>query len=136
MNKNIGQTPIVLTIAEDNQSAEMAVGGMCGAVVPGETYYKIYDLNATATPITMTANEDGTISIPSFFIKVLNYNTNTEAAGAFYQQVTLTPKSQGIDNIAVESNAVKGIFDMLGRKVETITAPGLYIVNGKKMIVK
>ena len=136
MNKNIGQTPIVLTIAEDNKSAEMAVGGMCGAVVPGETYYKIYDLNATATPITMTANEDGTISIPSFFIKVLNYNTNTEAAGAFYQQVTLTPKSAGIDNVAVESNVVKGIFDMLGRKVETITAPGLYIVNGKKMIVK
>jgi hypothetical protein len=31
---------------------------------------------------------------------------------------------------------VKGIFDMQGRQVEKITAPGLYIVNGNKLLVK
>ena len=138
MNKNIAQFPIKLAIAEDGLSAEMAVGGMCGAIVAGETYYKIYDVNATATPITITANEDGTISIPSFFIKVLNYNDMSETAGAWYQDVTLTPKSteNGIENAVVEDNVVKGIFDMLGRKVEAINAPGLYIVNGKKVVIK
>lgn len=135
MNKNIAQMPIDLNIAEDGWSAEMLVGGMCGAIVPGESYYKIYDMNATNSPITITANVDGSISIPSFFIKVLNYTDNTEAAGAFYQNVTLTRKSTGIENI-VETPVVEGIYDLLGRKIEAITAPGLYIVNGKKVIVK
>ena len=138
MNKDIRSTPIKLAIAEDGLSADMEVGGMCGAIVAGKTYYKIYDMNATATPITITANEDGTISIPSFFIKVLNYNDNTEVAGAWYQNVTLTPKAteDGIENTVVEDNVVKGIFDMLGRKIETVNAPGLYIVNGKKVVIK
>ena len=40
-----------------------------------------------------------------------------------------------IDNIVTEKvNA--GIFDMTGRKIEKIIAPGLYIVNGQKVLVK
>ena len=31
---------------------------------------------------------------------------------------------------------VKAIFDLTGRRVETITAPGIYIVGGKKVLVK
>jgi len=102
MNKNIGSTPIKLTIAEDGWSADMATGGMCGAIVGGETYYKIYDMNASANPIAITGNEDGTISIPSFFIKVLNYNDNSEAAGAWYQNVTLTRKSEPVITLTAE----------------------------------
>ena len=139
MNKDISQTSIDLTIAEDGMSADMLVGGRCGAIVPGQSYYKIYDMNATATPIAMTANADGTISIPSFFIKVEEYSTGNEQAGAFYQNVTLTPKSAdtGIDNVAVKNKvAVEGIFDIFGRKLDAITTPGLYIVNGKKALVK
>jgi hypothetical protein len=33
-------------------------------------------------------------------------------------------------------NEVKAIFDLTGRRVEAITAPGVYIVNGKKVLVK
>lgn len=102
MNKNIGSTPIKLTIAEDGWSADMATGGMCGAIVGGETYYKIYDMNASANPIAITGNEDGTISIPSFFIKVLNYNDNSEAAGAWYQNVTLTRKPEPVITLTAE----------------------------------
>lgn len=40
-----------------------------------------------------------------------------------------------IENVEVE-NEVKTIFDLTGRKVETISAPGIYIVNGKKVLVK
>ena len=43
----------------------------------------------------------------------------------------------GIENTVVENKVVvEGIFDLLGRKLDAITAPGLYIVNGKKVIVK
>ena len=54
----------------------------------------------------------------------------------FYQNVTATKCPTGIENIVAENNAIKGIFDIQGRKVEEITAPGLYIVNGKKVLVK
>ena len=40
-----------------------------------------------------------------------------------------------IENVEVE-NEVKAIYDLTGRRVETITAPGIYIVNGKKVLVK
>ena len=45
------------------------------------------------------------------------------------------PGTTGIENVEVE-NAVKAIYDLTGRKVEAITAPGIYIVGGKKVLVK
>ena len=41
----------------------------------------------------------------------------------------------GVENVEVE-NEVKAIYDLTGRKVEAISAPGIYIVNGKKVLVK
>ena len=41
----------------------------------------------------------------------------------------------GVESVVVE-NGVKTIFDITGRRVEEITAPGIYIVNGKKVLVK
>lgn len=40
-----------------------------------------------------------------------------------------------IKNIVVESKP-KNIFDLTGRRIETITTPGIYIVDGKKVIIK
>ena len=41
----------------------------------------------------------------------------------------------GIENVEVE-NEVKTIYDLTGRRVEEITAPGIYIVNGVKRVVR
>ena len=41
----------------------------------------------------------------------------------------------GVENVEVE-NEVKAIYDLAGRRVEAITAPGIYIVGGKKVLVK
>lgn len=41
----------------------------------------------------------------------------------------------GIEDIAGEQGT-KAIFDLTGRRVEAITVSGIYIVNGKKVIVK
>ena len=40
-----------------------------------------------------------------------------------------------IENVEVE-NASNVIYDLTGRRVEAITVPGIYVVNGKKVLVK
>ena len=35
-----------------------------------------------------------------------------------------------------QDNAVKGIFDLQGRRLSEITAPGVYIIDGEKVLVK
>ena len=40
------------------------------------------------------------------------------------------------DNVECENVKVKGIYDLQGRKIETITDSGIYIINGKKVLVK
>ena len=41
-----------------------------------------------------------------------------------------------IDEVENENEEAKAIFDLQGRKLNAITKPGLYIVNGKKVLVK
>ena len=41
----------------------------------------------------------------------------------------------GVENVKVE-NASNVIYDLTGRKVETISAPGIYIINGVKRVVR
>ena len=42
----------------------------------------------------------------------------------------------GIDEVKGEGGNVKAIYDLAGRKVEAIAAPGIYIIGGKKVLVK
>jgi hypothetical protein len=42
----------------------------------------------------------------------------------------------GIDEVKTENGEVKTIYDLTGRRIEAITAPGIYIVGGKKVLVK
>ena len=41
----------------------------------------------------------------------------------------------GIEEI-IESEGTKAIYDLTGRRINEITVPGIYIVNGKKVLVK
>ena len=42
----------------------------------------------------------------------------------------------GVEEVKTENGNVKTVYDLTGRKVNEITAPGIYIVNGKKTLVK
>ncbi|MBR5852060.1 MAG: hypothetical protein IKY73_06020 [Bacteroidaceae bacterium] len=46
------------------------------------------------------------------------------------------PGTTGVEEVKTESGNVKTIYDLTGRRVEAITAPGIYIINGKKTLVK
>ena len=57
------------------------------------------------------------------------------ASGAASYSFRFGEGTTAIENVEVE-NEVKTIFDLTGRRVEAITAPGIYIINGKKVLVK
>lgn len=42
----------------------------------------------------------------------------------------------GVEEVLQEENAEKVIYDLQGRRVEEMSAPGIYIVNGNKVLVK
>ena len=42
----------------------------------------------------------------------------------------------GINEAVVNGEAIESIYDITGRKIEKITKSGIYIVNGKKVLVK
>ena len=44
--------------------------------------------------------------------------------------------TSGIEEVKGENGNAKTIYDLTGRKIENITTPGIYIVNGKKVLVK
>ena len=46
------------------------------------------------------------------------------------------PGTTGIDQITDNREQSTVIYDLTGRRVEEITAPGIYVVNGKKVLVK
>ena len=60
--------------------------------------------------------------------------TTVENPAAYYS--FRFPGTTGIGEVKSENGEVKTVYDLTGRRVEAITAPGIYIVNGKKVLVK
>ena len=63
------------------------------------------------------------------------YLPATAANGAASYSFRFGEGTTAIENVEVE-NVVKAIYDLTGRRIEAITAPGIYIVGGKKVLVK
>ncbi len=106
-------------------------------VVEGEVGLYTADKNVS----TDTTN-DGTEEAPAITYEAWKNNANKAYLPAVAGSANIASYSfrfgegtTGIENIEVE-NEVKAIFDLTGRRVEAITAPGIYIVNGKKVLVK
>ncbi|MBR5813989.1 MAG: M60 family metallopeptidase [Bacteroidaceae bacterium] len=59
-------------------------------------------------------------------------NTNGAASYSF----RFGDDATGVEEVKTENEKVKTICDLTGRRVEAITSPGFYIVNGKKTLVK
>ena len=50
--------------------------------------------------------------------------------------VTKNDAETAINEVKGENGKAKTIYDLTGRRVDAITTPGIYIVNGKKVFVK
>ena len=93
------------------------------------TSYKIgtYTLNGNKCTKSTQA---GTLAPFEINIKALPGSSNTASTIELYYDA-----STGIEEIEAEGDEQE-IYDLTGRKIEKITAPGIYIVNKKKVIVK
>ena len=107
--------------------------------------------NYVATSTTLDANgswkiviNDGLAVITAQGDKsrnILQYNTSSPRFSCYkgtQESVNIYAKSQtstGVDEVKGEDGNVKAIYDLQGRKVET-PSRGLYIINGKKVLVK
>ena len=60
----------------------------------------------------------------------------TAGSNAPYYSFRFGEGTTGIEEVKTENGEVKAIYDLTGRRVEAITAPGIYIVGGKKVLVK
>lgn len=101
---------------------------------------------AEASPITIVYNGDGTVSFTQTGNNSIALNAKSDKSIRGYSatdsnsswKVTLAADNNtAIENVEAEDAASENvIYDLAGRKLKEITAPGIYIINGKKRLVK
>ena len=103
-----------------------------GAVFDAESGYTYFAMKKNSNPLTFATFAPGTVAIPATkaYLKVLT----SSLAGARLDLV-FSDESTGIGSVNSEEIKDKSFYDLQGQRVAQPTK-GLYIVNGKKVVVK
>ena len=149
---------------EDPNKAEIATTtGYLKTIETGVSYLTLKDINLSTSPITLTHNGDGTVTISDFSVSYMTYDANWQqqhTAAAKYEGVTATGRfAESIDTpeaaptlkvwsangtiyVAGEAQTVE-VYDMSGRTVFSGVASqvsglnkGLYLVKVKNAVAK
>ena len=129
-------------IAADGKSATLALDAAWGMYIIGggyPDYIIMCDKEGKSTSVSVTLGAGDVLTMDDFTVYSFNWDTYTDSKLATYSNVTLTKKAggAGIENmVTVNKTLVEGIFDLLGRKIDVIKTSGIYIVNGKKVVIK
>ena len=83
----------------------------------------------------ITTNGDYYIIIPAEYL-VSEITGKSPAEDIKINFVVYNEEQASIEDVKGENGNIEVIYDLTGRKVETITKPGIYIVGSKKMLVK
>jgi hypothetical protein len=129
-----------LFVTPTDNKAEINLSYGNGLVNFGDaTYLGMFDSNGNANTLSLE-EENGVVKFDDFKVMFYAYGSAPEFTAATYKNVIAVKKGSeggaGVENVVVENNTVEGIFDILCRKLDAITTPGLYIVNGKKVVIK
>lgn len=71
----------------------------------------------------------GTIAMNKAYLPTHNTGSNGKSVALRFQDTT------GMDELIGENGYMKGVYDLQGRRIEN-PAKGIYIINGKKILVK
>lgn len=106
------------------------------------------------TPVTGFTGNIYTLAIESKGLGFYHYTGSTLAANkAFIEwgvageegtaqkksiRVEIAQQSTGIEDVTIESQVVEaeGIYDLYGRKVDEIKTPGIYVKDGKRIMIR
>lgn len=127
------QTNVTLTA---NQLKAAPAGGGKFTAETGHVYYKLaynnYD-EKTGLGFYWGAADGGAFSVKAGTAYLAVPTTKGSGAKAFTLDGGVVT---GISSVNVESNRTKTIYNIAGQRVYDMTKSGLYIVDGKKVVVK
>ena len=136
---NINYGPIVLNIAEDNNSATLANGNVYS--LGGGNFMKIFDAEGSANPVAITLGENGAISMADFTIVAGAWGDNdNNTKVASYKNVTLkkvlgAPVLKSPDT-SKDINSLQIFSFNFGEevKVDVNYADGLSLMKGEEKV--
>ena len=112
---------------------EVGVGTSCSGTE--QSTAKVFKANYTNDgKIYFSSKEDGTYLTLNSDYKVVC--TTELVDNSMWTIVRMEANNTGIEEVKGEHGNVKTVYDLTGRRIQEITKPGIYIVNGKKVLVK
>ena len=131
---------ILVTPSADGKSAEIKAGTILKTVEAGVAYQYLYDMSVTASPIQITVNEDGTISIADFAVSVNAWGgaPDPNALVGFYSGLSASkaPEVEPFDwtgtwNVKATENMaqVPAEFTMVVKKYQSYTGADFYSID-------
>lgn len=118
-----------------NQLKPAPIGGVGFTAETGYKYYKLaYDnyIAGTGLGFYLGAENGGAFKVKAgtAYLAVPTSETNNAKGFAFDGETT------GIENVNVAANQSKTIYNLNGQRVSNMSQAGLYIVNGKKVVIR
>lgn len=112
---------------------EVGTGTSCGGT--DNSTAKVFKANYTNDgKIYFSSKEDGTyLTLNSDY----NVVCTTELVdNSMWTIVRIEANNTGIDELEAENGKQKGVYDLTGRRIQEIDKPGIYIIDGKKRLIK
>ena len=123
-----GENALEGTVAATNVTKDAYVLGYINVAEEGEEEKKeVGFYTATKNQVENTAWKNNSHKA---------YLPKPEGSNAVSYSFRFGEGTTGISEVKGENGNVKAIYDLTGRRVENISAPGIYIVGGKKVLVK
>lgn len=118
--------------------SETEKGSLEGSATEATAYdafsgYKLYMLKKVGDNVQFVPMTSGSLAKGKAYLKIAQDNAGSGEAKAL--SVVFVNEPTGIKSVNSDETKVNGIYDLQGRRVSQPTK-GLYIVNGKKVVIK
>lgn len=119
-------------------NSETEKGSLEGSATEATAYdafsgYKLYMLKKVGDNVQFVPMTSGSLAKGKAYLKIEQDNAGSGEAKAL--SVVFVNEPTGIKSVNSDETKVNGIYDLQGRRVSQPTK-GLYIVNGKKVVIK